>query len=517
MVRLRRNVAAEWLAVGLVLASLAGTLGAIVTTYRRRPARMPKVEVAFIAPVPPRVDPPAPVPAPIPPPLPAPIDPTPSIVAKLAAAEAEQQAEADRLDREAAGLERARVAAEAEADRWRRRVALARAQLAALDEKAGTLEARADALALERDVLAADRETQKADLVKARGRSSYAVLPHRGENGTWRRPIVIECRDGRATLRPGGPSFGIFELAERNFIGRPHPLAALVAREAARISVGGSGAGSPEAVPYIFFLVRPDGVRPYYEARARLEPLGIAFGYELVEQDWEIDFPDDDSHAPVVGGSSRLATSPAPAADGLASFVWPSTPPTGLEEGDGEGGSESRGGGGSSRDRAARLGMTPAGRGMGGAGTPRGDGAGGGPAAGRPSATVGTPGVAEIEPRRTEGGRGDWAGEEPLEVVVSCGAKGLAIHPGGYRLSAQALRAKDGLLARQLAAVVESRRRASPGINLKPSIRFLVEAGGNETYWEARRQTMLVNLGWPATVQVAESDSPRLRPRGLFR
>ena len=48
-------------------------------------------------------------------------------------------------------------------------------------------------------------------------------------------------------------------------------------------------------VPYLVFLVRPDGIRPYYEARSRLEPLGIAFGYELIEQDLSVDIPDFDN------------------------------------------------------------------------------------------------------------------------------------------------------------------------------------------------------------------------------
>ena len=54
--------------------------------------------------------------------------------------------------------------------------------------------------------------------------------------------------------------------------------------------------GAP-VVPYFVFLVRPDGIRPYYEARARLEPLGIAFGYELIEQDLKVDVPDFDNLA----------------------------------------------------------------------------------------------------------------------------------------------------------------------------------------------------------------------------
>ena len=51
------------------------------------------------------------------------------------------------------------------------------------------------------------------------------------------------------------------------------------------------------AVPYLVFLVRPNGIRPYYEARTCLEPLGIAFGYELIEQDLVVDIPDFDNLA----------------------------------------------------------------------------------------------------------------------------------------------------------------------------------------------------------------------------
>ena len=67
-----------------------------------------------------------------------------------------------------------------------------------------------------------------------------------------------------------------------------------IAREMLRINRAGSPDGSP-VVPYLgAFLVRPNGIRPYYEVRARLEPLGIAFGYELVEQDLVVDIPDYD-------------------------------------------------------------------------------------------------------------------------------------------------------------------------------------------------------------------------------
>ncbi len=53
----------------------------------------------------------------------------------------------------------------------------------------------------------------KAALAKAPGEGSFAVLPYKGENGTWRRPIVLECTNGSVTLRPNGPSFSMLDLS----------------------------------------------------------------------------------------------------------------------------------------------------------------------------------------------------------------------------------------------------------------------------------------------------------------
>ncbi len=68
------------------------------------------------------------------------------------------------------------------------------------------------------------------------------------------------------------------------------------------------------AVPYLVFLVRPNGIRPYYEARTCLEPLGIAFGYELIDQDLVVDIPDFDNLATWDGSVPLdMPVEPAPA------------------------------------------------------------------------------------------------------------------------------------------------------------------------------------------------------------
>ncbi|WZO97922.1 hypothetical protein EP7_004974 [Isosphaeraceae bacterium EP7] len=300
MQRRRGRIIAELAVLALVLACLAGALGSVMAMHRRQ--AIARIEAADRSRTPAPVAPPSPAPiivaAPEPEPEPelAPdpiptgptIDPTPTILAKVDALRAEQAQEASVLDRRSADSLAAKAKAEQEADDWQRREAMARAEINAAISRAADAEAEADAIALERDALAQDRDAAKAAVSSAKVTSSHAVMPNKAANGTWRAPIVLECHNGMVTLRPGGQSFSLMELSA--FGPRSHPLVAAVAREAARLQ--GESPDGAETVPYLFFLVRPDGVRPYYEARGRLENLGIAFGYELVDEGWTIDTPD---------------------------------------------------------------------------------------------------------------------------------------------------------------------------------------------------------------------------------
>ena len=160
-----------------------------------------------------------------------------------------------------------------------------------------------------------------------------------------------------------GPTFNLLDLSA--LLGaRSSPLLLAVVRELARIQ-GTTGPDGAPTVPYIFFVVRPDGIRPFYDARARLESLGIAFGYELVDQNMEIDYPDLD-HPDEWDGSPKLSKfpelamagdsrSPSPARSGEAGrqghsvddYRWPAGS-SGSSEGTGlpSGGSSRRATGG---------------------------------------------------------------------------------------------------------------------------------------------------------------------------
>ncbi len=383
MSRARPGLVSELVPVLLIVLAVAGSLGLVIAMHER--AAAPVAETQPIAPPPaPKPAPPPPVaviappPAPKPKPKPkpkAPVeDPTKPILAALAAEEAKERAAAKEADRTASAFEAARLSAVSESERWRRREALARAQVNKLADQAGTIEAQADGLAAELDVLARQKAIAKTDLAQSLARAGgYAVLPHKGVHGTWQRPVMIECREGLVVLQPGDRQFGMTEMSP-DFNIRVNPLVAAVARELMKVQRTTSPDGDP-VVPYIYFLVRPDGVRSYYEARGRLEPLGIAFGYELIDQDWKVEFPDFDSleswdglkplrsnpslaleSAPGSGGGGRANGTGLGGAKGNE-FVWPvdrvATSARGNGNGNGTGrgvGSGNGGGGGSGKD-----------------------------------------------------------------------------------------------------------------------------------------------------------------------
>jgi hypothetical protein len=431
MTRPGPRIGSELIPVVLILACLAGTWALVVSMYRRASAdRRASRAVVQAPPIPRHDEPPPPPPPPAPEPEPAsappPEDPTRKELARLGAEEAEQILAAREADKKAEALEKARQAAVAESERWRRREMMARAQLDDLDARARTLEGEADALALERDVLARERDAAKAALDKAQRRSgSYAVLPHKGPNGTWQRPIILECTNGTAKLQPGGPTFSMLDMSPL-LSPRSSPMIVGILREMIRTRGIATPDGAP-SVPYIFFLVRPDGIRPYYEARARLEPLGIAFGYELIDQDMQIDYPDLENLAEWDGSPPPLSSSPAVADSGgpswpssssrpdrgsggrgetADSFVWP-TRPTGPV-----GGPEF-----SAADRP--LGLS----GSGGGGQGSGEDAGG-----TGSGTSGGPGRAGVGTGRGVGGLGAGPGADP-----GLAGRGLGTGPNGGR------------------------------------------------------------------------------------
>jgi hypothetical protein len=118
--------------------------------------------------------------------------------------------------------------------------------------------------------------------------ASYAIIPYQGPSGTRRRPLYIECRADAIILQPEG-----VVLRENDFqagLGPGNPLAA--ALRAARehlLRQRNSSLGEP-GEPYPLLLVRPSGIGSYYVAQAALKSWGSEFGYELIDEEWNVEF-----------------------------------------------------------------------------------------------------------------------------------------------------------------------------------------------------------------------------------
>src|SRR5262249_13392469 len=110
--------------------------------------------------------------------------------------------------------------------------------------------------------------------------------------------------------------------------------------------------------------------------------------------------------------------------------------------------------------------------------------------------------------------------EVAFEVVVVCRENSVLLHPGGYLITGQRLsEPRDGhesLLARELKAMVTKRSIVDPLIRPRPSIKFLVETNGGETFWLARRQILFELPDWPVSLQISGAHGPRVFDKGTW-
>ena len=198
-------------------------------------------------------------------------------------------------------------------ERTRDELARARMQLAGAEEdmrrfedELAELERVADALGSESDaddtgtdlatlearLAASRRAAEEADEVRRRRRPAYAVLPYEGDNGTRRRPLYIECCIDGVFLQPEGVRLGPADFEGPPGPGNPLASALRAARE--YIARSDAADGEPERQPYPLLLVRPSGVMAYYAAREAIQSWGSEFGYQFVDEEWELAYPPSD-------------------------------------------------------------------------------------------------------------------------------------------------------------------------------------------------------------------------------
>jgi hypothetical protein len=122
---------------------------------------------------------------------------------------------------------------------------------------------------------------------------NYAVIPYEGPNGTFRRPLYIECVKNEMILQPEGVHISADDL--RGPLGAGNPLAAALRASRDYIVRLNPGAGqSRDTEPYPLLLVRPDGLHAYDRARQAIEAGDFDLGFELIESDWKVKYPQAD-------------------------------------------------------------------------------------------------------------------------------------------------------------------------------------------------------------------------------
>ena len=117
------------------------------------------------------------------------------------------------------------------------------------------------------------------------------MIPYEGPNQTHRRPIYLECRPTPSSSSPRASS------SAKPTLLRPSDRAIRWRRRLRdpREHVRPRQLRSPtrrRAVPLL--LVRPKGITAYYLAREAMQWWTLDFGYELIDNDWKVEFPRPD-------------------------------------------------------------------------------------------------------------------------------------------------------------------------------------------------------------------------------
>jgi hypothetical protein len=152
-----------------------------------------------------------------------------------------------------------------------------------------------------------EAELEEAKKTAETQKPAYTIVPYQGAHGTRRRPIYLECQADRIILQPEGIVFGERDFAGPLDSGNPLDVALRAVREYLTEQQGRIGNGSPEE-PYPLLLVRPSGISAYYAARAAMQSWGAEFGYELIGEDWDLEyFPADSALARAVAAAVEPA------------------------------------------------------------------------------------------------------------------------------------------------------------------------------------------------------------------
>lgn len=137
-------------------------------------------------------------------------------------------------------------------------------------------------------------EAEKLREENANAKRSYAIVPYQGKKGTFRRPIFVECNAEGVFIEPEGIKFDDRDFLLAQYPGNPFD-AALRAVAHRYLVTGGQKTAAGDAIdPYPLIIVRPSGAERFYAAIAALASWGELYGYEFVDEDQVLEYPQPD-------------------------------------------------------------------------------------------------------------------------------------------------------------------------------------------------------------------------------
>lgn len=321
-----------------------------------------------------------------------------------------------RLQTEREGL------AQGEAEVRTRRIALSSETEQTEVAKAGLARMAAELDRLERTL---------ADLkaLRQREQQTYSLVPYKGKHGDNRRPIYIECTSIGLIFHPDRLTMNALTTSAMD-------VRVEIARRVARQrSLAAGATAKMEDIPYLLMLVRPDGIVNYYRVLTALDGMSLEYGYEFVDGDWVLDFPEDDrspGKQPWMTAGNPNVTQPASGSPSRVS--GPRGSFIGTDADRGQGGVSGSGKPGTGGPPGVTLGgVIPGGAGS-GTGDPPGSGLAG-VGSGGGTGGSGAPYNSGLSPG-TGTGRGGlgWpgpGGAPPIGTGLVAGSPGLASGNGG--------------------------------------------------------------------------------------
>lgn len=118
---------------------------------------------------------------------------------------------------------------------------------------------------------------------------AFSIIPYDGANRTTRRPVYLECTQEGVVIQPEGILITMEDLGPPHGPGNPLDASLRVLRTAYQARDNVYGITIP---PYPLLLVRPDGIHSYALARSAMSGWDDQFGYELIDAQMELAFPE---------------------------------------------------------------------------------------------------------------------------------------------------------------------------------------------------------------------------------